>query len=149
MFPSPCGVWVVSKLLHRIMSMRTFPSPCGVWVVSYFIGYQESVKSFPSPCGVWVVSSAECAGKHGHQVSVPLRGVGCFVVFPAGVVQIVFPSPCGVWVVSEGSEDVEMTTGFRPLAGCGLFPYRGGWCYVVPEFPSPCGVWVVSPRISL
>ena len=78
------------------------------------------------------------------QVSVPLRGVGCFYRLKA--------------IAKE-----EM--GFRPLAGCGLFhaerrsqkargvsvPLRGVGCFLIkinhPDvggFPSPCGVWVVS-----
>ena len=33
-----------------------FPSPCGVWVVSMAIAYGTEATKFPSPCGVWVVS---------------------------------------------------------------------------------------------
>ena len=33
-----------------------------------------------------------------------------------------FPSPCGVWVVSNCNNLDELKGGFRPLAGCGLFP---------------------------
>ena len=33
---------------------------------------------------------------------------------------------------------------FRPLAGCGLFPYIREIDYTKRRFPSPCGVWVVS-----
>ena len=35
MFPSPCGVRVVSAMdLEQTAIERLFPSPCGVWVVS-------------------------------------------------------------------------------------------------------------------
>ena len=62
---------------------------------------QLATVTFPSPCGVWVVSGAECAGKHGHQVSVPLRGVGCFDEKP--------------------EQDAEKTVSV-PLRGVGCFP---------------------------
>ena len=59
-------------------------------------------------------------------VSVPLRGVGCFLITPARS---------------------SRATGFRPLAGCGLFQNHVGRAGGPPEFPSPCGVWVVSGPI--
>ena len=106
-----------------------------------------NTNGFPSPCGVWVVSyqGASCAtGDQG------------------------FPSPCGVWVVSPDRLLHAQAGGFRPPAGCGLFPMilkYWRWCngfrplagcglflqrhhpdYSKPTFPSPCGVWVVSVR---
>ena len=115
--------------------------------------------------GVGCFSDATFARQNGW-VSVPLRGVGCFLPSarlsppswfpsPCGVWvvslhpgdrlhQEEFPSPCGVWVVSGRSGRHGMQRGFRPLAGCGLFPTL----YFEPRrysaFPSPCGVWVVS-----
>ena len=84
-------------------------------------GYQ----GFPSPCGVWVVSSG-CKLRHGPSgVSVPLRGVGCFMVECDDSLLDEFPSPCGVWVVSDW-----ILPGLR----------------LSRKFPSPCGVWVVSVR---
>ncbi len=55
-FPSPCGVWVVSKQSTRSTGIHMFPSPCGVWVVSPCRTYRSTLAPFPSPCGVWVVS---------------------------------------------------------------------------------------------
>ena len=100
LFPSPCGVWVVSQSSVHLNFECRFPSPCGVWVVS---GTGQTVKRnmprFPSPCGVWVVSrtAAIATGDRG------------------------FPSPCGVWVVSHRIARCIVRNGFRPLAGCGLF----------------------------
>ena len=58
------------------------------------------------------------------QVSVPLRGVGCF--WGAGARSTIcngFPSPCGVWVVSpltmQRSRDLSVSV---PLRGVGCFP---------------------------
>ena len=57
--------------------------------------------AFPSPYGVWVVSTTEEENDDGEKVSVPLRGVGCFI---------------GVgWAI-------QTILCFRPLTGCGLFP---------------------------
>ena len=77
-FPSPCGVWVVSILKLRLSALGTFPSPCGVWVVSRTGQTVKKNMPFPSPCGVWVVSLRRVGEDHPHNVSVPLRGVGCF-----------------------------------------------------------------------
>ena len=54
-------------------------------------------------------------------VSVPLRGVGCFILLSRLKLDMMFPSPCGVWVVSIRLLDGRIELGFRPLAGCGLF----------------------------
>ena len=43
--------------VSKIMSAGLFPSPCGVWVVSVKDGAVEHPERFPSPCGVWVVSA--------------------------------------------------------------------------------------------
>ena len=56
------------------------------------------------------------------KVSVPLRGVGCFANRMLYVIGEWFPSPCGVWVVSPDRLLHAQAGGFRPLAGCGLFP---------------------------
>ena len=100
--------------------------------------------TFPSPCGVWVVSGMRRVKLKKYQVSVPLRGVGCFPFAAASSISFLvsvplrgvgcfetgslhhrparFPSPCGVWVVSEQWRKTMEITSFRPLAGCGLFP---------------------------
>ena len=121
-FPSPCGVWVVSQSSVHLNFECRFPSPCGVWVVS---GTGQTVKRnmprFPSPCGVWVVSrtAAIATGDRG------------------------FPSPCGVWVVSTGCHHYDHNKGFRPLAGCGLFPYQSNARGRPPSFRplAGCGLF--------
>ena len=56
---------------------------------------------FPSPCGVWVVSATKTIRRGSRPVSVPLRGVGCFLYYERlELSNKEFPSPCGVWVVS-------------------------------------------------
>ena len=55
-----------------------FPSPCGVWVVSAHLAEIDKKLGFPSPCGVWVVSKNPKMTIVTESVSVPLRGVGCF-----------------------------------------------------------------------
>ena len=77
-------------------------------------------------------------------VSVPLRGVGCFRVRRKAWTSKRFPSPCGVWVVSTSVSATSTPTGFRPLAGCGLFHVILWAIVALAGFPSPCGVWVVS-----
>ena len=144
-FPSPCGVWVVSYGPTAAKKSMPFPSPCGVWVVSQKKQIPLEIHEFPSPCGVWVVSGSTMDINKFIDVSVPLRGVGCFRTSPRkdfnqrvsvplrGVgcfyldrpfncMRLRFPSPCGVWVVSQKKQ--------IPLE--------------IHEFPSPCGVWVVS-----
>ena len=122
-FPSPCGVWVVSLLRRPLLFRNGFPFPCGVWVVSV-TDFELCVNWwFPSPCGVWVVSCAAYWCARCVQVSVPLRGVGCFSVYC---------SCCSCHIC------------FRPLAGCGLFLDSLKIDIFPRGFPSPCGVWVVS-----
>ena len=71
--------------------------------------------------GVGCFAEAEDAYEHGR-VSVPLRGVGCFLPSARLSPPSWFPSPCGVWVVSAISDARPASIqSFRPLAGCGLF----------------------------
>ena len=63
--------------------------------------------------------------KEAKKVSVPLRGVGCFI------------SP----IVISSSEN-----SFSPLAGCGLFLCLYVLDKADSRFQSPCGVWVVSGK---
>ena len=145
MFPSPCGVWVVSQGKQRGPGRAVeFPSPCGVWVVSRGSLKPARRLSFRplAGCGLFrndlvgarangTVSvplrgvgcfDAYKSNEDRREVSVPLRGVGCFETKLKGDFTMLFPSPCGVWVVSN----------------CTLSRPKGS------EFPSPCGVWVVS-----
>ena len=100
------------------------------------------------------------------EVSVPLRGVGCFGELKMfGHRQEVSVPLRGVGCFRKHRKIYLHTTSFRPLAGCGLFlfldrleyalivsvPLRGVGCFAdhlwhtgEEEFPSPCGVWVVS-----
>ena len=66
--------------MERAGLFELFPSPCGVWVVSSRRIPHSAKSTFPSPCGVWVVSFSLVVPQHFSQVSVPLRGVGCFVI---------------------------------------------------------------------
>ena len=81
---------------------NAFPSPCGVWDVSFERAANKDRRGGPSPCGVWVVSRLVRRMQEAKEVSVPLRGVGCFVKSSETCKRTTaFPSPCGVWVVSK------------------------------------------------
>ena len=120
------------------LSNKEFPSPCGVWVVSRMQRLQGKMAGFPSPCGVWVVSSG-CKLRHGPSgVSVPLRGVGCFQTLTDEQKAQAFPSPCGVWVVSpaappDASANIRVSV---PLRGVGCFQ-DGGNCHGGPGVSVP------------
>ena len=60
-FPSPCGVWIVSKEIEWKDMVIAFPSPYGVRVVSFLQLQRTEGRMFPSPCGVRVVS---CFDQH-------------------------------------------------------------------------------------
>ena len=78
-------------------------------------------------------------------VSVPLRGVGCFgdenykARFAAGFRPL---AGCGLFPISW--RFCQAGSSFRPLAGCGLFLLTLAGTFWAIGFPSPCGVWVVS-----
>ena len=80
---------------------------------------------FPSPCGVWVVSVDRYDMSAVLKVSVPLRGVGCFVSLePSSALWTGFRPLAGCGLFHKGSkEDQGVRWSFRPLAGCGLFHY--------------------------
>ena len=168
-FPSPCGVWVVSIDLWTNIPFAWFPSPCGVWVVStrcsgttspgtsfrplagcglFPYCYQPLSEhcGFPSPCGLWVVSCRyQIKPVYKIEVSVPLRGVGCFARSAATQTDDLVSVPLRgvgcfamarlrrlIAVVSVPLRGVgcfdavkslirEALNSFRPLAGCGLF----------------------------
>ena len=106
--------------------LLTFPSPCGVWVVSgmrrvKLKKYQVSVPLRGVGCFPFAAASSIS-----FLVSVPLRGVGCFHSDCAEGVRRWFPSPCGVWVVSGTLPNVRpRTTVSVPLRGVGCF--WSGW----------------------
>ena len=103
--------------------------------------------TFPSPCGVWVVSGMRRVKLKKYQVSVPLRGVGCFPFAAASSISFLVSVPLrgvgcfwhrrrrehqakvsvplrgvGCFLCGDGSYIDGI--GFRPLAGCGLFLER-------------------------
>ena len=128
-FPSPCGVWVVSSCSICLISLLAFPSPCGVWVVSRGGGVMTVyIAGFRPLAGCGLFLKTYMVAIQG-QVSVPLRGVGCFQSITNMIIAL---------------------TSFRPLAGCGLFPgVDGEWQLLAQKFPSPCGVWVVSAKLHI
>ena len=132
MFPSPCGVWVVScKHPDCINDEMEFPSPCGVWVVSGGGSRMNWMSRFPSPCGVWVVSIWLAILKQRSTK---------------------FPSPCGVWVVSRGGGVMTVyIAGFRPLAGCVLFRQRKTSCRQQGSFRPlvGCGLFLLAAAICI
>ena len=79
-FPSPCGVWVVSINARARERYYQFPSPCGVWVVSLMPELVNSAAEFPSPCGVWVVSALKMVGRKTKSFR-PLAGCGSFLFY--------------------------------------------------------------------
>ncbi len=144
-FPSPCGVWVVSeRFCIPYRTVEEFPSPCGVWVVSQIQEECQMKNLFPSPCGVWVVSADDRHDKPDTAVSVPLRGVGCFQNRRSRTRTERVSVPLrGVGCFRDGADRPQMVCVSVPLRGVGCFSYGKlrGWC---DKFPSPCGVWVVS-----
>ncbi len=124
-FPPPYGVWVVSQNRRNIGREKCFRplTGCGLFQdvllkllnasrfrplagCGLFPRHQKEFRrqfEFPSPYGVWVVLniSREETGNPRRAVSVPLRGVGCFL---------------------ESIYRRFKNAGFRPLAGSGLFP---------------------------
>ena len=128
MFPSPCGVWVVSSTFEAWLFFDNRFRPlagCGLFLLR--------VASLPSSPGFRPLAGCGLFPDH-HvrytriKVSVPLRGVGCFRM---------------------GRRCCATLECFRPLAGCGLFPSE-----IIPPctlivFPSPCGVWVVSAKLHI
>ena len=77
-----------------------------------------------------------------------MRGVGCFMCKDIGdAIPLEFPSPCGVWVVSAQRAVQGVTKcGFRPLAGCGLFPKTTRARISLPGFRplAGCGLFLQS-----
>ena len=125
LFPSPCGVWVVSASNAYEDNFFLFPSPCGVWVVSPTASCADGAISFRPLAGCGLFQPKMMNDKETKMVSVPLRGVGCF----RGEHPTIYKPIC-----------------FRPLAGCGLFLMKAYKAFDRNMFPSPCGVWVVSRK---
>ena len=101
-----------------------------MWVVSEAKALKrKGWTEFPSPCGVWVVSLHPRDRLHQEEVSVPLRGVGCFL-----------------WKHCT-REDL---AGFRPLAGCGLFRTRVYLSWFLSCFHplAGCGLFQIMKAIN-
>ena len=125
LFPSPCGVWVVSndrcnKTVNKIVSVPLRGVGCFklLDMLDFLVGVSVPLRGvgcfswrwsddgihcrFPSPCGVWVVSSGT----------------------PTRHSSPIFPSPCGVWVVSYMADGVDENGCVSvPLRGVGCFPF--------------------------
>ena len=149
-----------------------FPSPGGVWVVSAAKCLPRWGARFPSPCGVWVVSGSTMDINKFIDVSVPLRGVGCFEEEIGGWMRDEVSVPLrGVGCFRPTGQSSGNTTRVSvPLRGVGCFgnhivschhckvsvPLRGVGCFETgslhhrpARFPSPCGVWVVSMPLDV
>ena len=99
-FPSPCGVWVVSPSQVERLHHQSFRPLAGCGL-------------FPSRvlCSRWVI------------VSVPLRGVGCFLCMSRSATCGTVSVPLrGVGCFGMKCPTMKNASrSFRPLAGCGLF----------------------------
>ena len=116
--------------VSKIMSAGLFPSPCGVWVVSS--------KRMPKRMKATEVSvplrGVGCFGMDftgveiDPEVSVPLRGVGCFLYYVYYYHCFgTFPSSCGVWVVSAKLHILSGATGKR-IVNSAILLYHIGRC---------------------
>ena len=73
-----CGLFPHDCRAVRSVSCFRPLAGCGLFLL--YVDYRAGAAKFPSPCGVWVVSTI-CVKIDGRYiVSVPLRGVGCFLV---------------------------------------------------------------------
>ena len=78
MFPSPCGVWVVSGKVKGRLTKGSFPSPCGVWVVSWrYYYYDTDHRGFRPLAGCGLFHGAN-TGKNIVNSFRPLAGCGLF-----------------------------------------------------------------------
>ena len=126
MFPSPCGVWVVSmwptKLLGRCDLVSVPLRGVGCFEADR-MEIQGEKLMFPSPCGVWVVSMKK--DENGEWITRfrPLAGCGLFRFRSpkASIISVSVPLR-GVGCFQESQNDHRNRKCFRPLAGCGLFP---------------------------
>ena len=139
-------MWVVSSCSICLISLLAFPSPCGVWVVSRGGGVMTVyIAGFRPLAGCGLFLKTYMVAIQG-QVSVPLRGVGCFpALMESGSSWRRNFRPlagCGLFLPALPRDTPRQY--FRPLAGCGLFLiWLMAWMKMA-AFPSPCGVWVVS-----
>ena len=136
MFPSPCGVWVVSARLGaepwgKPVSVPLRGVGCFQWGGAPYTAETQCFRPLAG-CGLFLLWAVVGLAGIGFR---PLAGCG---LFPRRRwmpwASHVFPSPCGVWVVSvRALPPPRAIRGFRPLAGCGCFrallhpvPYRRG-----------------------
>ena len=128
LFPSPCGVWVVSndrcnKTVNKIVSVPLRGVGCFSWRWS-----DDGIHCrFPSPCGVWVVSENLYGCNTGTSFR-PLAGCGLFPINNEYDYRFdEFPSPCGVWVVSAKLHILSGATGKR-IVNSAILLYHIGRC---------------------
>ena len=127
MFPSPCGVWVVSARLGaepwgKPVSVPLRGVGCFQWGGAPYTAETQCFRPLAG-CGLFLLWAVVGLAGIGFR---PLAGCG---LFPRRRwmpwASHVFPSPCGVWVVSvRALPPPRAIRGFRPLAGCGLFLER-------------------------
>ena len=77
-----------------------FPSPYGVWIATASVSASYPPAAFPSPYGVWIATGVLHAFGLTWGVSVPLRGVDCYLAGDACQGLRKFPSPYGVWIAT-------------------------------------------------
>ncbi len=102
LFPSPCGVWVVSndrcnKTVNKIVSVPLR----GVGCFDSIAEMSNATCGFRplAGCGLFPITTGASAALTGFR---PLAGCGLFPERkPKPTKRDVFPSPCGVWVVSS------------------------------------------------
>ena len=149
-FPSPCGVWVVS---HGCIDTATGISfrplaGCGLFLLPLLSPLITLSFRPLAGCGLF---QSYCR-RHCHpQVSVPLRGVGCF----AGLLIMMMEKGGGsvplrgVGCFDSIAEMSNATCGFRPLAGCGLFPITTGASAALTGFRplAGCGLFQLLVQI--
>ena len=119
-----CGLFPLAVFYPRVFDV--FPSPCGVWVVSNNLETSLETAGFRPLAGCGLFQMAQSTYNKNGWVSVPLRGVGCFGrSFRVPLNQLVSVPLRGVGCFYLLMPAQESVLGFRPLAGCGLFPGAG------------------------
>ena len=103
-----------------------FPSPCGVWVVSRAGAAAHKVARFRplAGCGLFLLMPSMLLIRKSFR---PLAGCGLFLGSSCHVFSSRFPSPCGVWVVSAKLHILSGATGKR-IVNSAILLYHIGRC---------------------
>ena len=143
------GVGCFLGFAREAPELCLFPSPCGVWVVSKWTISITSSEGFRplTGCGLFLDNRRNTQAQG---VSVPLRGVGCFYSRSAKDWRDYtgFRPLAGCGLFRDIILCLNRFHGFRPLAGCGLFhddfdvkcskcvsvPLRGVGCFRLRYF---------------